>query len=366
MRILPIIIIISALSACQSKETKPGIAPPTSATVKQDTSSMVKAVITTDTTAHDTDDPCIWVHPTDPSKSLIIGTDKDEDGALYVFDLHGKIVKEKCIHGLQRPNNVDLVYGFQFGDTTLDIIVTTERLTHSLRIFSVPDMKELSNGGIPVFLDQTKEGFRDLMGVAFFKDLKANQISVIVGRKNGPTDGTYLWQYELESVNGQLTLKKRRQFGQFSGLKEIEAIAVDHELGYVYYSDENFGIRKYYAHPDSTTQELAQFGKTGFTDDHEGISIYKLTDSTGYILVSDQQAQSFRVFPREGDIEDKHQHSFMKSVKVTALESDGSDVVSQALSSDFPGGLFVAMSEGKVFKYYAWKDIAGDSLKVRP
>ena len=50
---------------------------------------------------HDSDDPAIWLYPTDPSKSLIIGTDKDEDGALYVFDLNGTIIEEKTVRNLK-------------------------------------------------------------------------------------------------------------------------------------------------------------------------------------------------------------------------------------------------------------------------
>lgn len=41
----------------------------------------LKPVIVTDTVRFDTDDPAIWVNPTDGSKSLIVGTDKDADGA---------------------------------------------------------------------------------------------------------------------------------------------------------------------------------------------------------------------------------------------------------------------------------------------
>ena len=48
----------------------------------------------------------------------------------------------------------------------------------------------------------------------------------------------------------------------------------------------------------------------------------------------------------------------MKSVDVSTIESDGSDVTSTALPG-FPRGLFVAMSNGNVFHYYAWEDIEG-------
>ena len=47
--------------------------------IKQVIATMeTEPVASSDDTA---DDPCIWVHPTDPSLSLIIGTDKDENSA---------------------------------------------------------------------------------------------------------------------------------------------------------------------------------------------------------------------------------------------------------------------------------------------
>ncbi|MDP5027094.1 MAG: phytase, partial [Flavobacterium sp.] len=57
--------------------------------------------IITENTPHDTDDPAIWIHPTNPSSSLIIGTDKDSDGGLYLYDLNGKIIKKSI--PLKRP-----------------------------------------------------------------------------------------------------------------------------------------------------------------------------------------------------------------------------------------------------------------------
>ncbi|MDO5616611.1 MAG: phytase, partial [Cruoricaptor ignavus] len=69
----------------------------------------IKPTLVTEKTNHDTDDPAIWLHPTDFSKSLIIGTDKNSEGGLFVFDLEGNIVNK--ILDLKRPNNVDIAYG---------------------------------------------------------------------------------------------------------------------------------------------------------------------------------------------------------------------------------------------------------------
>ncbi len=326
----------------------------------------IAPLIITDPVKHDTDDPAIWLHPTDRSKSLIIGTDKDSDGALYVFDLAGKIIEEKTIRNLKRPNNVDVEYGLILNGVPTDIVVTTERLTNKLRVFSLPDMQTVDNGGIEVFEGQAQ---RAPMGIALFKRLSDNAIFAIVGRKEGPTDGSYLWQYRLEDDGmGNIKGTKVREFGIWSGKKEIEAIAVDDELGYVYFSDETVGVRKYFADPDveNANEELALFGTEGFAEDHEGISIYKVNDGTGYILVSDQQANAFRIFKREGKPDDPHNHQLVKVVHVSCNESDGSEVTNAVLNDTFPVGLFVAMSDNRTFHFYSWADIAGDELVIAP
>jgi 3-phytase len=325
----------------------------------------VQPLYVTEAVEFDTDDPAIWVNPADPSQSLIIGTDKDENGGLYVYDLKGKIIREKTVKGLKRPNNVDVAYGLTLGGKKVDIAVTTERMTHKIRIYSLPDMKPIDNGGIEVYVGETKEMFRDLMGIALYTT-PTGEIQVIVGRKTGPKDGTYLWQYALaDDGKGNVKASLVRKFGNFSGKKEIEAIAVDNELGYIYYSDEQVGVRKYYADPAKGNKELALFATEGYTEDNEGISIYKTSATTGYILVSDQSANQFKVYSREG-AENPHQHALITSIQTATNQSDGSEVVSVPLNADFKHGLFVAMSDDKTFHLYRWEDIAGKTLKVNP
>ena len=360
MKRIPYLLVFTiGVLSCKQEASQPQPAI-TEKKAEVDTLPIAPAIIT-DTTMHDTDDPAIWINRADLSKSLIIGTDKDEDGALYVFDLQGKEVPGKTVRGLKRPNNVDIEYGFSFGGKTIDIAVVAERLTHKIRIFSLPDMQAIDNGGIEVYLGETGEEYRDLMGISCYKH-PDGKIDVIVGRKNGPTDGSYLWQYRLTEKSGKLHAEVVRKFGTYSGKNEIEAIAVDDELGFVYYSDEGVGIRKYYADPAKGNEELALFGTEGFKEDHEGISIYKSDASHGFIVVSDQQVNSFRIFPREGNSGNAHDHPHLHTAKVQANESDGSEVTEVALPG-FPSGLFVAMSDNKTFHFYHWKDIAGPLYK---
>ena len=134
IRLLSVLLLLAPLSgACAPGSTTP--AP-----------NAIKPRVVTEPTKYDTDDPAFWINPTDRAKSLVIGTDKDSDGALYVYDLDGKIVNR--VGDLKRPNNVDVAYGFLLGGKPTDIAVTTERELQRLRVFSVPDMKCVDKGAL--------------------------------------------------------------------------------------------------------------------------------------------------------------------------------------------------------------------------
>ena len=341
------------LSACRTGES-----PPASATAAATTlADTLRPVVVTDAVLNDSDDPAIWIDTVNPSRSLVIGTDKgDSTGGLYVFTLDGRIDSTRTRRPLKRPNNVDIITGVSLGGKLIDIAVTAERGTMALRIFRLPDMTPIDGGGIALF---NGDATRAPMGIAMYRRPRDGAVFAIVGGKSGPRDG-YLWQYRLaDAGNGTLGATKVRAFGAYSGKKEIEAIAVDQQLGFVYYSDETVGIRKYHADPDhaDAAKELALFGTTGFVSDHEGIAVYPTSDTTGYLVVSDQQGQRLQLFAREGGRSAPHTHVALATIPVAALETDGLEVTARALSPAFPEGLLVMMSTDKTFHFYDWRDV---------
>jgi 3-phytase len=301
--------------------------------------------VITETTLNDTDDPAIWVNPKDASKSIVFGTDKETNGAVYAFDLDGKIIEEKTIRNLQRPNNVDVEYGFQLNDSVaVDILAFTEREKQQIRLFSLPNMKPLDGGGFPVFEDEDIFEQKLPMGIGLYKSPLDTSIYAIVGRKAGPRDN-YLYQYKLLMDSSEVKIDLVRKFGKFSGEKEIEAIAVDDEMGFVYYSDEGVCIRKYHAEPSQGNEELSCFGGEHFLEDIEGIAIATYPKGLGYLIVSDQQKGQFNIFSRK-------RNAFIKAVNLTTLETDGCEVVTVPLNDTFPNGLFAAMNDEKNFYFY--------------
>lgn len=318
----------------------------------------IAPVLRTEAVVFDTDDPAIWYNAEQPEASLILGTDKEIGGGLYVFDLQGNIQSDLVVRDLAYPNNVDVEYGFALNDSTvIDIAATVERPRGLFRIFSVPDMQPLDGGGIPAFATEADTAYQRPMGVAFYKRPSDGQIFLIASRKQGPTDGTYLWQYAvLPADSNRVRLELVRTFGQFSGGEsEIEAIMVDDSLGYVYYSDELRAIRKYYADPERGNEELAAFGESDFLDDREGISLWPTGSQTGYIIVSNQQDNSFNVYPRNPD---NHQHELITRWYLSTMESDGNELLARPLGPQFPKGIFVAMSEDTTFHYYSLEQLS--------
>lgn len=314
-------------------------------TNSREVSSEILPDIITESTKYDTDDPAIWVNKKNTGKSIVFGTDKHSDGAVYAFDLDGKIIAEKTIRNLKYPNNVDVEYDVKLNDSTLtDILIFTERERQQIRIFSVPEMKPLDHGGFKVFTEFNKDNVNLPMGISIYKSPETQKTYAIVGRKNGPAD-EYLHQFELLPGGDKLQLVLVRKFGKFSQKQEIEAIAVDDEKGVVYYSDETHCVRKYYAEPHRGNEELACFGGETFKRDNEGIAVAAYKDGSGYIIVSDQQRGRFNFFSRE-------ENEFLFSKNLGTKNSDGCDVYTGYLNEKFKNGMFVAMNDAKNFYFY--------------
>ena len=285
---------------------------------------------------HQTDDPAFWLNKRNPSESLIFGTVKmaAPDGAIAVYRLDGS--RLMTVPNVDRPNNIDVAYGFKIGNRKVDIAVATERNKNQLRVFEILPGKGLKDlAALPVF--------NQPMGIALYTRRSDKALFAIVSRKSGPS-GSYLFQYQIMAdATGQVRAEKVREFGTFSGSKEIEAVAIDPEREHVYYSDEGAGVRMYHAnpaHPDAA-KELALFATSGWKGDREGIAIHK-----GYIIATDQQHPNseFHVFSRDN----------RKELGVFRLGADTTDGIDVS-----PHGLFIAMNDSRHnFLLAEWKSIA--------
>jgi 3-phytase len=214
------------------------------------------------------------------------------------------------------------------------------------------------------------------MGIALYRRPRDGAIFAIVAPKAGPRHD-YLWQYRLGGAGGRVSATFVRRFGSFSGAtparedNEIEAVAVDDDLGYVYYADEGDGIHKWHADPDAPAagSELAHFGREGFVGDREGIGIYTRPDGTGYIICTDQIAGSTRylVYRRQGEPWRPHDHSRVLAILHSEADStDGIEVSSRPLGPTLPEGALVAMNSApQNFLVFDWRYVVARAPALR-
>lgn len=201
-----------------------------------------------------------------------------------------------------------------------------------------------------MFLRGEVDGRKRPMGIGLYKRPKDGVVFAILSRKEGPGKG-YLWQYRLEDAgDGNVRAVKVREFGDYSGRGEIEAVVVDDAQGMVFYSDEGAGIHRWAADPDDPRagSELGLFGTQKYGGDREGLAL-----AEGRVVSTDQMAggSRFHVY-RDGQLEG--------TVETDADSTDGVEASGAELGADFPKGMVVVMnSKGRNFWLYRMPEFLG-------
>lgn len=335
----------------------------------------------------DADDPAIWVHPTDPSLSLVAAALKE--GGLEVYDLSGEVVQSIMPEGV-RYNNVDSAYGFDLGGETVDLFIATDRFKDTLAIFRVdPVARQLVDisdpDGALLFtpVGQISDQTTTAYGITLWRDPATGKLYAFVNRR---ATGD-LAQFELTATaKGAVSWGQVRAFrlptpegGELEDA-QTEGMVADAELGFLYIAQENVGIWKVEAAPDSSAEprlihEVAP--KSEYLEaDAEGLTIYYAADGKGYLLASSQGASTFAAFTREGDNTYIGSFQIGRNGEVDGVqESDGATVISLPLGDQFPQGLlvvhdglndpaFMVEDDGEFenastnFKFVPWEQVA--------
>lgn len=326
----------------------------------------VNSRASTSAVSGDADDPAIWIHPTDPGKSVIIGTDKEDNGGLHVWDMSGKQIQ---FVPLGNPNNVDVRYGMLVGGQLIDIVATNLRSNpKQIKIFKVhPADGTLTDvtttGGI------LTPQLADPYGICLYKRPSDGAMFVIESTQSGATEN--LHQYRLEDDGaGKVKGTYVRAIGNGVIADFVEGIVADDELGYIYASDEPNAIRKFYADPDrGDNSQIVAFGTDdGISGDREGLGIYKCPRGAGYLVASSQGNSTVKIYRREGEPGDPHKHTLLTTIITNgSAQTDGLDITNMPTSVNFPNGFLVKHdAPGRRFVLYAWEDIAQTYLNICP
>lgn len=346
-RLIPLIVSITLLSACSvaknggllSKSAKPVFA-----TVETEPVASVNDAA---------DDPAIWVHPTDPARSLIIGTDKKH--GLDVYDLSGKRV-QSLPDG--RMNNVDIRYDFPLGGGKVAIVAATNRTDQTLALYGVDANGRLSN----VADGKIATGLADPYGLCMYRSPEGEYF---VFANEGDESGVYK-QWQLEVRGDRVGARLVREFKVGS---QAEGCAADDGTGHLYVAEEDVGLWRYSASPSGgdTRTQVDSVANGHLTDDAEGVTIFYGASESGYLIVSSQGSNDYNVYRRDGE------NAFIGKFAIVAspkgidgtTDTDGIDVTGTSLGSAFPHGLFIAQdgkntspSAAQNFKLVPWEAIA--------
>ncbi|KAI1101228.1 3-phytase [Jackrogersella minutella] len=330
---------------------------------------VVKAVVETDAFGGDGDDPAIWISPIDKSESRIITTIKSEEGSgLAVFDLDGKLQQT---FSAGEPDNVDVIYGFQAGNRSVDLAYAACRTDNTLCLFEITSngtLQAIAGGSQP-----TKDDY-EVYGSCVYRSRKSGKQYLFVNAKSAE----YL-QYELTWADGALQTSLVRSFTGGSG-GQVEGCVADEPNGWIFIGEEPHALWRYGAEPDDDSNNGFIIGEVGdgkMYADNEGVTLIEGPSADkGFILVSQQGVSAYNVYRRAAP------HEYVETFTIyenkakgidAVTNTDGLAAVGAGLGSAFPNGLVAVhddanqlpdggTSEKASFKLVDLKDILDDEL----
>ncbi|WP_116106301.1 phytase [Lewinella sp. IMCC34191] len=290
------------------------------------------------------DDPAIWVHPVDPARSLVFGSNKTS--GLAAYNLAGE---EVAYYAIGNVNNVDILTDVPLGEERITLLGASNRSNQAIDLYRVNEetgaLTDLADGIL--YMDSLK--IDDVYGFCLAR--AEGEVYAIANGKNG-----LMQQFRIVERGPKLGLELVREV-RFPS--QTEGMVADNELGWLYVGEEAAGIWKLPLEPEAMgggaqveadpenrdpvrPRLLAhRVGQpTDLVADVEGLTLYELPDGTGYLVASMQGNFSYALFDRQGD------NAYLGSFKILdglvdgVEETDGLEVTQTPLPG-FPGGLLV-------------------------
>ncbi|WP_293676334.1 phytase [uncultured Phenylobacterium sp.] len=229
------------------------------------------------------DDPEIWVDPTNRSRGVILGTDKQ--AGLYVYDLAGRLLQ--YLAG-GKPNNVDLRDGFPTPAGERVLVAASDRgrpgAGAALFLLDPATLKLSLWGAVPVDLAEPYGLCLARRGEAFLMivngtDGQVRQLRVAVGADGKP----------------QLTEERR-----FAVATQPEGCVADDSAGRLYLGEEGRGVWRFDLGTGPAAGRLiAEAPSAMLKPDVEGLTLLREGTVT-YLIASSQGDSAFAVWNVEG------------------------------------------------------------------
>lgn len=300
------------------------------------------------------DDPAIWVHPRQGSRSLILGTDKKL--GLAVYDLQGR---ERQFLPVGRINNVDLRQGLRYGNERLDLAVATQRDEHALVLFGISPkdgrVRELAR--LPTGLD-------DIYGICVGRNAEGG-LDAFPNDKDGRVRQLRLKRDAVQKGGWSASLVR-----EFRLPSQPEGCVVDEAKQQLFVGEEKRGVWRVALGAGQAAAEpvLAIPVSAALHADVEGMAIHD-SPKGRFLVVSSQGNDSYAVY--DADAPHALRGTFRIGINAAlgidgASETDGLDVTSANLGGPYREGLLVVQDGRKRlpqgtqnFKLVPWREVAG-------
>lgn len=311
----------------------------------------VEASAETEGLRGDADDPAIWVDRADPSRSLILGTDKTS--GLYVYGLDGAVTQVLPDGEL---NNVD-VRPFVVAGREVGLAGATRRDDETVVLYlieggQVRPASPWQHAAIPPDAPEADDIYGFALGHWH------GETYAFVNFKTG-----HVAQWRIDEAQGTVSLEHIRTLKVPA---QPEGMVADDREGHLYVGEEDGGIWRFPIAPESGTKgELVAAIPSDCLprDDVEGLAIYD-REGSRWLVASAQGIHRAALFRLDGDAAPACEALVEVSPGTVdgVTETDGLDVTALPLGPDFPEGLLVMMDDQNAgfttnFKIVPWGGI---------
>ena len=314
------------------------------------------------------DDPAIWVNKNNPSNSIIFGTDKKS--GIYSYNLQGQ---ELSYTNLGRINNIDtrtLNLGDDENVSDFTFLFGSNRTLGSVDLWVFEDNKirqKLKNNSWEV---PSKPSFRGksniiVYGICAGIDPKYGLVAFLT-EDTGPR--VEVWNLTDNGLDLITT---------FNNGGESEGCVYDDFNRTLFISEEEVrGVLKAYRLDDSfdfSEPYIVDSREGQIGGDPEGVSLYKTSNNSGYLILSSQGDSKFNLYDRN------YPFDYITSFRIGSSKSidnvtdtDGIETINFNLSDEYPEGIMIAQdgfnkdgyeTKRQNFKIVSFKDVL-DALDV--
>ncbi len=308
------------------------------------------------------DDPAIWLNKSNPSNSIVFGTDKKS--GIYSYNLQGQ---ELSYTNLGNINNIDtrtINVGDDENVSDFTFLFASNRTLGSLDLWVFEDneiRQKLENNSWKVPSKPSFRGKSDIIvyGICAGIDAKYGLVAFLT-EDTGPR--VEVWNLTEDGLNLITT---------FNNGGESEGCVYDDQNRTLFISEEEVrGVLKAYRLDDSfdfSEPYIVDSRDGQIGGDPEGVSLYKTPNNSGYLILSSQGDSKFNLYDRN------YPYDYITSFRIGSSKSidnvtdtDGIETINFKLSDEYPEGIMIAQdgynkdglwSKKQNFKFVSFQDI---------